>query len=87
MCSITSGIIEPARAARIAAAEWKRALIKGAANRRLEQVKRRKLNCESRMARFSSNPGGLVWNHPCCGCPFEDHCDPPPPLLLAKWKG
>lgn len=49
MCSITSGIIEPARTVLIAAAELKQVLIKGAANRHLEQVKRRKLNCENRM--------------------------------------
>lgn len=49
MCSIMSDIIEPARTVLIVAAELKQALIKGAANRHPEQVKRRKLNCENRM--------------------------------------
>lgn len=49
MCSVTSGIIEPAWTVLIAGAEMKQALIKRAANRHLEQVKRRKLNCENRI--------------------------------------
>lgn len=49
MCAVTSGIIEPAWTVLIAGAEMKQALIKRAANRHLEQVKRRKLNCENRM--------------------------------------
>lgn len=49
MCSVTSGVIEPAWTVLITAAELKQALIKGAANRHPEHVKQRKLDCENRI--------------------------------------